>query len=370
MKKILIYFFISIVVLSVVSIGIGCKQPSVVTETVVETVIETVVETVEVTPEEKIELVYWSNYGPGTERYEWITNGINEYQEMNPNITIRYEPQPSIELQAMMQTLIAAGRGPDVLYHWEGIYLWNIKDYLMDLKEFFTEEQLSEICRPEFLLPKYYLYDTSDKLLGLPALAIGYQFFQYNKAMFEDAGITWEISSENRGRMSWDEFLDACEKLKAAGYTPLGWGNSGGDMGTWYYDNIGFNYYEDNDYLKLVTGEMRWNDLKYVEGLARTNELVQAGYFNEGGLTLGWTEGTNLVANKEVAMQSAFWGYNTEQAIESLGDDYGMMLYPVINEDNPTAYKINASVFSRCLFCCNCKKWLCCVRRYCKEKKI
>lgn len=51
------------------------------------------------------------------------------------------------------------------------------------------------------------------KLVGIPYQPYTSGVF-YNKAIFAEVGITAEPAT-------WDEFLDACEKIKAAGYTPL-----------------------------------------------------------------------------------------------------------------------------------------------------
>jgi len=195
------------------------------------------------------------------------------------------------------------------------------------------------------------MYDLSKPLIGWPVGGAGFHYILYNKAMFRDAGITWEPTEENKYRMKWDEFLDACNKLKSAGYTPLGWGNAGGGMSTWYWDSGTLtSYLEKDDYIKVMTGEMKFNDPKYVNALTRVKELVDAGYFNEGGLTLGWGEGVELVMNEEVAMQNMHTGMDQrKRAYEKFGDDMGMMLWPVCpgQEENPVAYSLRASVPGR-----------------------
>ncbi|GAI84488.1 unnamed protein product, partial [marine sediment metagenome] len=87
-----------------------------------------------------------------------------------------------------------------------------------------------------------------------------------------------------------------------------------------------------------------WNDPKIEEAFSRVNELYQAGYFNEGGLTLGWTEGLNLMRNRDVAMQAVFWGLSSKLVYEELGDDFGMMKDPVFNPDGPLTYTVMGGV--------------------------
>jgi raffinose/stachyose/melibiose transport system substrate-binding protein len=323
-------------------IGVSCTKTANVTESATTTIAEPSVTettsegtaTVETNPNTPIELVYWSLLLQGTPQYDWETEAIEEYKANNPNIKITREIAPANEMPVMFQTMMAAHRGADVVGYWEGEYMFPLKDGLLDLKKYFNESELAQF-RPEVLLTGYYNYDTSQALLGVPAPAFGFYHFVYNKAMLKDAGVTWEPTKENDYRMTWDEFIDTCNKLKAKGYVPLGWGNDGGFMSTWYIARLYLQTFEEDDYLKLYSGEMKWNDPKILEAFKRVNDLVKAGYFNKGGLTLGWDEGINLTANKKVAIQAAFWPWVDTQAINALGADFGMMKDPVFNPNGP-----------------------------------
>ncbi len=296
----------------------------------------------------KTEMVVWTTISKDNEAYPWFADIIKNYETEHPELKIFHEEQPSNEMAIMMQTLLAARRGPDVMEYWEGMYLFPVKDYLNDLKELLSKEQI-DIFSSTYNITGYYKYDVNEKLLGLPFTSAGFFFWMYNKAMFRDAGITFEPTPANQYRMSWDEFIGAAEKLKAAGYTPIGWGNEGGYMTSWYFDPVSKNYFERDDWLRLMDGQLKWNDPKYLESITRINELVKAGYFNEGGLTTGWTEGLNLVKNRKVAMSGAFWSLNNKATWEELKDDFGMMQWPIINRNNPLAYSLDACVPGRLL---------------------
>lgn len=354
MKKIFLVFFTAIIVLSmIVTLSVtGCKTTT--TETTVATETTSAATTAvpettaaETTTGEVIELVNWDTWIPDTPDYEWYMGAIAEYEAAHPNIKIIFEQQPSLSMTIMMQTLLAAKAGPDVLGYWPGMNLWPLVDYLVDLKEYLTPEQINEIDDGN-KIASYYLYDESQKLLGLPVSANGYFLLQYSKKLFKDAGITFEPSKENRYRMTWDEFLDACEKLKAKGITPIGLGNEGGSMTQWYATTLSQNYFSEEDIKGVYTGTIKANDQKWVDTFTKLLEIQQKGYFNKDGLTLPWNEGLNLVNKGKAAMQPAYWGYNTSWAKDEMKEDYGMMLWPpTINPDNSLSYAVPATVPGR-----------------------
>lgn len=289
---------------------------------------------------EKVELSFWHG------RAEWDLAVADNFMAEHPNVVVELTETPPNEMYVMVQTFMAAGRGPDMMTMWEAMYLFPFHDELRDFKELLPKDKIDEF-KAGWRDTSYYKFDPNEKLMGFPNGGTGFFFYYYNKAMFKDAGIGFEPTEANRWRMTWEEFTDAGEKLKAAGYTPIGWGNDGGNMTCWYWDPISYNYLQPGDYIKIGTGEKPWNSNEYLQAITRLNELVQAGYFNEGGITLDWTTGLNLVKNREAAMSMAWWGYNVKSTWEELGDDFGMMNLPVINENAPLMDSLQTSIPGR-----------------------
>jgi len=290
---------------------------------------------------EKIEIVFWHVVRDmSSPTGKWLLKTVAEYEKKHPNVDLILENVPECEMTVMLQTAAAAHRGADIISYWEGEYLFPLREYMRDCKKYFSPEELAGFM-PSVMITGYYNYDESDKLFGVPdpIYGLGFYHMMYNRAMFRKAGVP-EPAKATDYRMTWDEFTTACDKLKAAGITPLGWGNEGGYASCWWWASFLLQTFEKGDWKRLYRGEMRWNDPKIVEAFSRVNELYQAGYFNEGGLTLGWTEGLNLVRNRKVAIQAMYWGPNNRETYEELGDDYGMMKDPVFNPKGPLTYTL------------------------------
>ena len=73
------------------------------------------------------------------------------------------------------------------------------------------------------------VYEGKQYRTGFYAIGFG---VAYNKELFEQAGLDPEAPPT-----TWDEFLAACEKLKAAGKIPIGGGVKDGFFGEWYFVN-------------------------------------------------------------------------------------------------------------------------------------
>ena len=353
MKKSLIGLVVFLLLASMVFIGIGCKAPAGTQTTAAAettagvTAAEASTTTAATTeePKKEVKLVFWHQISVGSPMEEWFNEQLAGYQKLNPNVTIIAEPQPGQEMTIMVQTALAAHRGPDIMENWAGVYTAPFNEALVDIKQYVSEGDLARFG--EWINWCYYDYDPTGKLFGLPNPQVGFFHYIYNKTMFKDAGITFEPTAANNYSMTWDEFIDACNKLKAAGQVPIGWGNDGGYQSDWSIAPLWMQSLKDkDDWIKLYRDEMKWNDPAIVEGISRVNDLYTAGYYNEGGLSLGWGEGLNLVKNKKVAMQMMFWGLDEKGVYDELGSDFGMMLVPVFAEGNPYSHGLPASLIA------------------------
>jgi len=320
--KLLGWLIVVTLTVSIISVGIpftGCKR---------------------VEAGEKIEIVFWHVVRDmSSPTGKWLLKTADEYEKKNPNIDLILENVPETEMIVMLQTAAAAHRGADVISYWTGAYIFPFKELILDAKKYFSSEDLSGFAPG--MIVNYWDFDKSNMLFGIPdpLYGIGFYHMIYNRAMFEKVGVSPPTEATD-WRWTWDEFTTACDKLKAAGITPLGWGNKGGNASGWWWLSWLLQTFEKGDFTRIHKREMAWNDPKVVEVFMHLNELYQAGYFNKGGLTLGWTEGLNLVRNRKVAMQAMYWGPNNRQTYETLGDDYGMMKDPVFNPEGPLTYTL------------------------------
>ena len=125
---------------------------------------------------------------------------------------------------SQFQTAAAAGNAPDIQFLWNGIYhmesVW--LGYLQPLDGLVSDDVI-KASNPT-LLSRFGGKTYRVGWYPLPMIWI------YNKDLFDKAG----LDADNPPK-TWDEFLAACDKLKAAGIAPVGGGIQDGYWGEWYF---------------------------------------------------------------------------------------------------------------------------------------
>ena len=138
----------------------------------------------------------------------------------------------------------------------------------------------------------------------------------YNKELFAQAKVTPPTEGE---RWSWQQFMDACAKLKAAGITPFGIGDLGGYGGAWFWANFGGQNLDTvADLRKAVVGEASFLDEKYSGFYKELDNMVKQGYFNSDIMSRDLSYGNDLFSQGKVAMAFGTDGF-VSQAIKDMG---------------------------------------------------
>lgn len=170
----------------------------------------------------------------------------------------------------------------------------------------------------------------SDGFLGLICWQANTEYFWYNKTDFEKAGIT-------ETPKTFEELLDVCEKLKAAGITPI---SVAGGL-TWpplrFLAFIPFRE-TGNDFIEQArVGDASFGDQP---GMDAANFMVQiAQYFQPGWNTADSATAVGLVTSGEAAMTyDGTWQlpYFVDENKE-LREDIGYFTLPTLGENDATA---------------------------------
>ena len=182
-----------------------------------------------------------------------------------------------------LNALVAAGDTPDVFIVSPGP---NLTDYVDPGVIAPLDDYLADGWKDTFTSDAVFSQMTYDGKIYAVPLNIAAACCFYNTEMFESAGA--EIPT------NWDEMLTACEKLQAAGYTPISI-----SAGTAWCLSMVAGYLceqEGMDLSKLADGSTSWEDgkleaaasklvelSKYFQKTAAgdTNDVATAGFYNE-----------------------------------------------------------------------------------------
>jgi multiple sugar transport system substrate-binding protein len=268
----------------------------------------------------KVNLTFWwwaESDAPGADA--WMTETVAAYKQIKPNVTINIVPQSTETLISAFQSAVTAKSGPDMASEWATGpvlgFVWQnavapISDYV----------PASETAN--WLNTNENMYN--GKLWAAPMYLIGIGVM-YNKPMFAKAGVTPPTS----GRWSWDEFMAACAKIKAAGMVPWVEGDKDGYGGAWWFANLGIQSLDSTDDLRqAVIGAKSFADPHYTGWYQTLDDMVKKGYFNQDTASMDLSQGAQAFAQGKGAMSFGTDGM-IKQALTDLGaNNVGVMRPP------------------------------------------
>ncbi|TCM99212.1 carbohydrate ABC transporter substrate-binding protein (CUT1 family) [Paenibacillus sp. BK033] len=240
--------------------------------------------------------------------------------EKETNIKVNLQLLPAEQTSTVLQTKLAVNETPDILQY-------NLASATTDLNLERNFEILDDQPWVSRLLNKDVLSAYGHVYSFHVSQDTGMQGVVYNKDIFKELGL--EIPK------TYDEFLAACEKIKAAGYTPIfmpfkdNWAANvlpGAAFGEYAAKN------EPTLFDDLNANKKKWTDIKAFQTiLDQQYDLYKKGYTNTDVLSDSYDMAAGKFLNKEVAMM--FMG---DWLIESVQQqdanmNLGLFAYPTDN---------------------------------------
>jgi multiple sugar transport system substrate-binding protein len=270
-----------------------------------------------------VELTFWywaESDAPGADK--WMADTVEAYKKVKPNVKVTVVPQSTDTLISAFQSAVTAGSGPDIASQWATGpvlgFVW--QDALVPINDYVPASEMDN-----WLNTNENTYN--GKVWGVPMYLLGIGMM-YNKDLFNQAG----VQPPSGDRWTWDEFVAACDKLKAAGITPFVNGDKNGYIGAWWFANVGIQSLDSTDDLRqAVIGKASFTDPKYTGWYKNLDDLVKKGYFNQDVMSLDLDQGERLFWEGKGAMA---WGSDgmIKQAMTDLGaDKVGVMRAPKLN---------------------------------------
>jgi raffinose/stachyose/melibiose transport system substrate-binding protein len=264
----------------------------------------------------QLDMWWWGEQElPGLQAY--VTSSVAAYEEATGN-TIQTTLQDTDVVISQFQTAAAANSAPDLQYLWNGIYHMESAwlGYLEPLNGL-VDAQVLEASGPTQL--SVYQGDTY-RVGWYPIPMLWY----YNKELFDRAGL-----DADRPPLTWDEFLNACDRLKAADIAPVGGGIQDGFWGEWYLGHgLAQSVDSTGEALDLFIGERDFRDPNYHEFWSRLEELVTLDFINLEMASLELYPGIDLIVQGELAMGESIGSRVPADSQETDGT-LGVMVMPV-----------------------------------------
>ncbi|RPJ02952.1 MAG: extracellular solute-binding protein [Chloroflexi bacterium] len=257
---------------------------------------------------------------------EIITNFTAEHKDF----VILSNPIGHEDFKTTILIMLAGDEPPDFFSYWAGARVQFVVDAgrLAPIDDMWESAALDDII-PASLVSGATMYNGQHYLIPF-----NYHFagFFYNPQVFADAGITALPTT-------WDEFLAACETLKAAGVAPIALGSMNRWPAQFWFDYLLLRTAGPEYRARLMAGEAAYTDPEVVRAMEMWKELVDKEYFYPDANAYDWTDAANQVANGEAGMTlmgtwiTGYWDGMDQVA----GENYDVFPFPTIDEGVPMA---------------------------------
>lgn len=222
---------------------------------------------------------------------------------------------PGESYEELMKTKMSANELPDV-FTTHGWSVARYSDYLMPVNDLDWASDINDQIKP-------VITDSEGNMYVLP-IDMDIAGIICNMTVLEGAGVNPDDIK------TWDDFAAACDKIKAAGKTPIHMGGKDSWTIGQYFDWAAPSYYitdEANSHAdELKNGTFDTAVWEEVAGMM--DQWVKAGYFNEDVLTADYNADVQALAQDE----AAFCFYGNSGIVDTLAvnpdANLGMMPIP------------------------------------------
>ncbi|MBI1774487.1 MAG: extracellular solute-binding protein [Proteobacteria bacterium] len=275
---------------------------------------------------EDVTLTVWSHEADEDAKVAFRELAAKNLEKSHPGAHVKitwYEKNP---LLAALKTALPAGQGPDVLYVEPDWVEYVQAGYLAPLDDLVDWTRIQDWARQ--------VWTHNGKTYGLPQEAYTNEIY-YNKDLLKKLG----VSLPANGQLTQAQFLDLVKKAKAEGMTPIAQGV--GDRpfpGAYVIGEALLRKLGKDDYRKLWTGKLSFEDPRVVEVFKWTKERVDAGAYPKNFMTLKLGESHYYFYTKPGALMLPMGSWYTGRAFvpEDKGGQakdfpLGVMQYPAMD---------------------------------------
>ena len=271
------------------------------------------------------DIEYWSSWSETEAQADALREAADEFMKANPGVKINFTFNGR-DNRNLVGSAVSAGTKVTMMdANADNIKsMWS--EMTMDLTPYFEESY-------ESTGGQKYVDRIMPSMSGLSAKLFDgkYSYFPYapqgfmifcNKNIFDDCGIT-------KYPETWTEFMDACEKIKAKGYTPVTTDSNYATSWVGYYMS---RLMGNDEVAKLSNDPSAWSNPKVLEAAKAIEDMAKKGYFDPVIETNTYPNAQqSMVINEKIAMYiNGTWLPN--EVKDSTPDDFkwGSFAFPTV----------------------------------------
>ena len=241
-----------------------------------------------------VSLSFWHNSTTGPGQAFW-KEAAADFEKANPGVEIKIQSIQNEDMDGKLQTALNSGDAPDIFMARGGGKLAAVVEagQVQDLTDRITDETREAVGDAAF-----QALSVDGAVYGMPMSILPGGLY-YSKDLFAQAGVTETPATI-------DDLVQATDKLKAAGVSPIALGaKDAWPAAHWYYF---FALREcSQDVMAQAASDPTFEDDCWLRAGEALEEFAAAEPFNEGFLTTSAQQGAGssagLVANHKAAME-------------------------------------------------------------------
>ncbi|MCX5580512.1 extracellular solute-binding protein [Kaistia terrae] len=225
---------------------------------------------------------------------------IQEYQTAHPDVSIEQQYMSGDAMMAKLPTMLSSSAAPDIFFSWGGGVMRSLSQTgaIKDLTADFDAD--GGAWRKSYSPAAVDAFSFDGKVWAVPYKLSMINFY-YNKDLFEKAGVDGDAIR------SWDDFLAAIAKLKAAGITPIAVGAKDKWPVHFYWAYLALR---EGGSQSFIDAKAKRGDGFKSDSFVKAGELLQklgeAAPFQRGFEAAGWGETLTDFADGRAAMVLGF----------------------------------------------------------------
>lgn len=261
-------------------------------------------------------VVYWSMWESTEPQGQAIAAAVEKFtEETGIKVDLQFKGRTGI--REGLQPALDAGQVIDVFDEDIDRVNTTFAPYLLDLEELAAKYNYEETAIAGLIGACREV--GGGTLKSIPYQPNVFNFF-YNAAIFKEVGVT--------APTTWDELLDVCAKIKAAGYTPITCDDAYITCMIGYH--LGRLVGEDG--VRDIVANGKWDDPAVKQFAEDYAELASLGYFSTNIESNVWPNGQNVeLAGGQAAMYlNGSWLPNEVKGITGEDFEWGCFSYPTV----------------------------------------
>lgn len=252
---------------------------------------------------------------------------LSKFKAENQNITINEEPLSHDNYETKVRTLAAGNELPDIFIVKGSMTSMFIENKLINPVDDVINSDPE--WKAAFLQGAFDDFVVDGKSYGIPFQMLNTHLIYYNKQLFNDAGITAFPTN-------FTEFLDAINKLKAKGLTPISLGNKGNWVAESCILSTLGDRYTGTDWFRSIKEKKgaKFTDPEFISVLKTLQDLAKMGAFNSDLNSIDNMQQKTAYYNGKAAMfMEGNWAVSNviNDAPKEIQDNTELALLPAVD---------------------------------------